>query len=269
MRKIVPQRCRVSRNRKLDKAGLYYSLMVGGFRTPRRIYPGQFIHVRTANGNDPFLRRAFSVADFNEKTGNLEIVYKVVGRGTACLTQKTKDDTLDLIGPLGNRFAPLSKKQTVVMVAGGIGLPPLYFLARHLTDRGHDPGKILFFYGGRTKDDLIEMRRLRGLGIDFNPCTDDGSYGFKGFVTDAVAQRLESLSKKNTFVCGCGPEPMLAALQDLTLETGFSGEVSLEAPMPCGVGVCLGCVRPSLKNPGQYLRVCRDGPVFKIGEVQI
>jgi len=267
--KIKPQKCRVIQNRRLGRKGAYFSLRVAGFKAARAIYPGSFVHVKVAEAIDPFFRRAFSIADFDAAAGELEIIYKVVGRGTSILGHKVRGDEVDIIGPLGNRFSPVSGQKTVVIVAGGVGFPPLYFLARHLVEKGHDAGKILFFYGGRAKDDLVEMSRIKKLGVKFIPCTDDGSYGFHGFVTEALKKHLPQFNRNNAFAFGCGPEPMLAALQDLALANGFTGEVSLEAPMPCGVGVCLGCVKPTLENPQKYVRVCHDGPVFKMGKVRI
>jgi dihydroorotate dehydrogenase electron transfer subunit len=269
MKKIKPQHCRVIQNKRLDRAGGYFALKVSGFKTARKIYPGSFVHIKVQNALDPFFRRAFSVADFDPESTSLEIIYKVVGKGTAILGHKKKDDQIDLIGPLGNRFSAIPKKKTVVIVAGGVGFPPLYFLARSLVDSGHDPQRISFFYGGQSKNDLVELNRIRRLGVELITCTDDGSIGFHGFVTAAVDERLDRLDPGNTVVCGCGPEPMLAALQDLAMRQGFTGEISLEAPMPCGVGVCLGCVKATVENPQKFVRVCYDGPVFKLGEVKI
>jgi len=269
MSKIKPQNCPVVSNRQLSKTGGYFSLRVAGFKAARKIYPGSFTHVKVAEVIDPLFRRAFSVADYDPASGELEIICKVVGRGTSLLARKKKGDRLDIVGPLGNRFTFLPKKKTAVIVAGGVGFPPLYFLAKELVGRGHNPDKIWFFYGGRSRGDLVEMKRIRQLGVKFVPCTDDGSYGKTGFVTEAVGRGMEQLDPEQTAVYGCGPEPMLAVLQDMAVEKGFSGEVSLEAPMPCGVGVCLGCIKRTLKAPQKYVRVCYDGPVFKLGEVEI
>jgi dihydroorotate dehydrogenase electron transfer subunit len=269
MKKIVPQTCLVAANKQLDAAGLYYSLTIADFKTPRPISPGQFVHIKVADGGEVYFRRAFSIADYDPRTGALEIIYKILGRGTARLGDKKKGDRLDIIGPLGNRFSKIPKKSNVVMVAGGVGFPPLYFYAKYLIQSGHDSRQISFFYGGRTRNDLVELSRIKKLGVRFFPCTDDGSFGFKGFVTKAVAEAMGEMNPHHTSVCGCGPEPMLAALQDLALKSGFDGELSLEAPMPCGVGVCLGCIKPTIANPREYVRVCHDGPVFKLGEVAL
>ena len=269
MKKLVTQTCLVAANKRLDAAGLYHSLVIADFKPSHPINPGQFVHIKVAAGHDPYFRRAFSIAGYDPKSGELEIIYKIVGRGTTRLGEKGKGDRLDIIGPLGNWFSKIPKKSTVVMVAGGVGFPPLYFHAKQLIENGHDSQKVHFFYGGRTRVDLVEMGRIKKLGVRCLPCTDDGSHGFKGLVTDAVALALAGMNPRLTVVCGCGPEPMLAALQELTRQCGFEGELSLEAPMPCGVGVCLGCIKPTLADPGRYVRVCHDGPVFKLGEVAL
>jgi dihydroorotate dehydrogenase electron transfer subunit len=269
MKKIVPQSCAIVSNRCLDRVGQYFKLTVAGFASPVKIKPGQFVHVKVAEALDPYFRRAFSVADYDQKKRQMDIVYKVIGRGTTHLASLHKNDRLDLIGPLGNGFGRVPKSKTVLIAAGGVGLPPLYFLAKHLVEKNHDPERILFFYGGRKRQDLISLSDIRKLGVNLMPCTDDGSYGFSGLITEALISHLPGFKKSNIMVFGCGPEPMLQALQSLALEHRLDGELSLEAPMPCGVGVCLGCIRPSLKNNGKYVRVCCEGPVFKIGEVEI
>ena len=269
MKKIVPQYCRVVFNRRTDTKGCYYSLMVEGFRATGKVSPGQFVHLKPGPGLDPYFRRAFSIAGWDRERGRLEIIYKIVGRGTALMAELTRGDRVDLIGPLGNSFSRPGKKTITVLVAGGVGLPPLLFMAQTLVDTGFPRDKIYFFYGGRTRHDLVRLSDLRRLGLKLITSTDDGSYGFSGFITDALASRLPDFDRQKTFIIGCGPEPMLAALQNLALEQGLVGELSLEAPMPCGVGVCLGCVKPRREEPRRYVRVCHDGPVFRIGEVSL
>ncbi len=268
MIKTKPQMCRVLKNQRLDKQGYYYKLTLELSQKTRKVFPGQFVHVKTNQGLDPFFRRAFSIADCGPDN-SLDIIYKIVGRGTKILGQLTKNDAVDIIGPLGNRFTVPSKKQTVVLAAGGVGLPPLLYFAKFLLDKKHPADKILFFYGGRTKDDIIEKAAIKKYAVPFYPCTDDGSFGYHGLITGAIEDKLRKLKTSSTKIYGCGPEPMLAALQDLALKNGFTGELSLEAPMPCGVGVCLGCIKPRLDDPKKYVRVCYEGPVFPIGEVRI
>lgn len=269
MKKIIPQLCRVVSNRKLNSSGAYFKIIVEGFKASKKILPGQFVHVKIDSGNDPYFRRAFSVANYNKSSGRLEIIYKVVGKGTSILKDMHKGDTLDLLGPLGNHFAKPGKNKNIVIVAGGVGLPPLYYFCKYLIDSGHNLKNIMFFYGGRTKDELVELTSLKRIGINFIPCTDDGSYGFHGLITEALQENLSQLDITKTVFYGCGPEPMLDALQNLAMQYGYKGQMSFEAPMPCGVGVCLGCIKERLDQPKKYVRVCYDGPIFNIGEVKI
>ncbi|MEE9442749.1 MAG: dihydroorotate dehydrogenase electron transfer subunit [candidate division Zixibacteria bacterium] len=269
MRKIIPQVCRVVSNRKLNSSGAYFKIAVEGFKLSKRILPGQFVHVKVDPGNDPYFRRAFSVADFDKATGRLDIIYKIVGKGTSILGNMRKGDSLDLIGPLGNHFNKPGKNKNLVMVAGGVGLPPLLFYCRYLLNSGYPSKNIMFLYGGRTNNELVELASLRRLGVEFIPCTDDGSYGFHGLITEALKAKLPELDTNKTMLFGCGPEPMLEALQNLAIQHGYKGQLSLEAPMPCGIGVCLGCIKERLDRPKKYVRVCYDGPVFNIGEVKI
>lgn len=267
MRKIIPQLCPVLSNRALDRQKNYFRLVIDNFKSPRKIIPGQFVHVRVTSGLDPYFRRAFSIAGYDPEARRLEIIYKVIGVGTGLMGRMKKGDTIDVIGPLGNHFSRPSRKQNIIMAAGGVGLPPLLFWTKQLLESGFDKSRIFFFYGGRTKEDLLERAVIKRLGVNFIPTTDDGSFGHHGLITEAISARLDELNPQSSVWYGCGPEPMLAAVQKIALENGYLGELSLEAPMPCGVGVCLGCIKPLRANPKKYIRVCHDGPVFDIGEV--
>ncbi len=269
MIKTKPQLGTVTANEQLDEMGLYFRLTVEGYQASRDILPGQFAHIKTAPSLDPYFRRAFSIAGYDAEHGRMEFIYRVFGRGTTLLAKLTPGDKVDFIAPLGRGFSLPGRDQTIVMIAGGVGFPPLYYLAAYLIANGYNPRKILFFYGGRTRGDLVDIQRIRNLNVDFYPCTDDGSYGFHGLVTESASMHTISLDADMTMIYSCGPEPMLREVQDFVLQVNMSGEVSLEAPMPCGIGVCLGCIKRSLRFPGTYVRVCHDGPVFPIGEVEI
>lgn len=214
-----------------------------------------------------FFRRAFSVASVSVTKHEIEIIFKVVGRGTRLMTELRKGDVVDLLGPLGQPFRFPRKTEQAILVAGGVGFPPLLFLTARLIEKGHDPGRIDFFYGGRTSMDVIERSRIKRLGVNFHPVTEDGSTGEKGLVTESVEELLIDRGAKKVRLYGCGPEGMLKATNNLGLRLGIPGQISLEAPMPCGIGVCLGCVVPLVK--GGHARVCCDGPVFNIGEVAL
>jgi dihydroorotate dehydrogenase electron transfer subunit len=206
-----------------------------------------------------------SVAGVYADSNHVEFIFKVVGRGTTLLSQLSRGDRLDILGPLGGTFALPRKNQRVVIVAGGTGLSPVMYLADRLVADGFDPGRIEFFYGGRSSGDLVQRSRIRKLGVNFHPATDDGSFGRQGLVTQFVEEYLRSGPREKMRLYACGPEPMLKVVDALGLNYGISGQLSLEAPMPCGFGVCLGCVVPLTK--GGHARVCAEGPVFDIGEV--
>ena len=252
--------------KKRDLNNDYFSLVLAPFSQAKAIKPGQFVHIRLPS-TDIYFRRAFSVASINPAKKEVEIIFKVFGRGTKILGKMRKGDSLDLLGPLGVPFSIPDKNVKAVIVAGGVGFPPLMFLAEKMIEKGHSPKLIEFFYGGRSKLELVKLRRLKKMGIQLHLCTDEGSAGNKGHVTGPVEQFLKKHLKEKIKLFGCGPEKMLKAVDELGLKYEVKGELALEALMPCGVGICLGCV-VHLKAGG-YARVCCDGPVFEIGVVNI
>ena len=244
----------------------YFSLVLAPFSQAKFIQPGQFVHIRLPS-TDIYFRRAFSVASVNPLNKEVEIIFKVFGRGTIILGRIRIGDSLDLLGPLGVPFSFPHKNEKAVIVAGGVGFPPLMFLAEKMIGKGHKPQQIEFFYGGRSKAELVELSRLKKMGIKLHLCTDDGSAGTKGHVTGPAEQYLKKHLKEKMKLFGCGPEKMLRAVDKLGLKYNVKGELALEALMPCGVGICLGCVVPL--KAGGFARVCCDGPVFEIGVVNI
>jgi dihydroorotate dehydrogenase electron transfer subunit len=244
----------------------YFSLTFGPYTRAKECRPGSFIHVRLPH-TDVYFRRAMSVAAIDAKKQEIEIIFKVFGRGTTLLSQFHKDQSIDILGPLGVTFTLPKKSERVIMVAGGVGFPPLMYLATDMIERGYDPKKIEFFYGGKSEGDIIERPRLKKLGMNLHIVTNDGSAGTKGFVTHPVEKFLQDHADEKLRMYGCGPEAMLKATNDLGIKYQTAGQLSLEAPMPCGIGVCLGCVVKT--TAGEYVRVCVEGPVFNIGEVQL
>ena len=242
----------------------YYSMTFGPFPKASQCKPGQFLHLQLPS-TDILFRRAFSIADVRPQEGEVEIIFKILGRGTTLLSKLRTGDQVNLLGPLGTTFKLPRKKQTVVMVAGGVGFPPLLYLAKTMIERGVDPGRIEFFYGGASSADIIERARLKKLEIKFHPVTIDGSFGDKGLVTQPVEALLDLRKGSDIQLYACGPEGMLKATDELAMKYGVEGQLSLEAPMPCGVGICLGCVVEL--RAGGHARVCREGPVFEVGEV--
>ncbi len=251
--------------KRRDLNNNYHSMILGPYSRTAECRPGSFVHLKLP-GAEIYFRRAMSVAGIDVKRRQIEIIFKVAGRGTSALAQFVVGDRLDVLGPLGVPFTLPKKTERAIMVAGGVGFPPLFFLASHMIARGHDPKRIEFFYGGRTDIDLLERTRIRKLGVNFHPATDDGSFGEKALITSPVARFIQENPKEKMRIYACGPDAMLRATDRLGLELGVPGQLSLEAPMPCGIGVCLGCVVPL--KAGGYSRVCCDGPVYEIGEVQ-
>ena len=222
--------------------------------------PGQFVHVRVTEACDPLLRRPFSVMRTEAATGLVDVLFQVVGRGTEALGQVVEGQTLDLLGPLGTPFL-LPTGGSVVLVAGGVGVAPLVFLAEALAESPTDYG-LTGLFGARTESLLCCWLELAARCSEFEAVTEDGSLGRSGLVTEALAERLSTAPHPPT-VYACGPLPMLAEVARLCEAAGAPAWVSLERWMGCGVGACLGCVVPARRAGWpRYVRVCHEGPVF-------
>ncbi len=208
--------------------------------------PGQFINIKL---DGLYLRRPISVCDRDE--GSVTIIYKVVGHGTEMMS-KMQSGELDVLTGLGNGYDTSVSGKNPVLVGGGVGVPPLYMLARKLIGEGK---KVSVVLGFNTKDEIFYEDEFKKLGADVYVTTVDGSYGIKGFVTDALCEI------DYTYVYTCGPEPMLKALYK-TITT--SGQFSFEERMGCGFGACMGC---SCKTITGYKRICKDGPVMTKEEI--
>lgn len=228
---------------------------------------GQFVMLETVDGLEPYLRRAFSIADVVSvgERARLELLAKVVGRGTRAMAAATPGVRRRLLGPLGRGFST-EMESRVALVAGGVGSAPLLLLGRRLADHG-----VAFdlFYGGRSASDLVRSEELAALaeasGGRFVPVTEDGSRGASGLVTSALGAALAAGASYSK-LCACGPMPMLAALTALAAEHRLPGEAALETEMGCGFGACLGCAVPHAD--GRYALCCKDGPVFRLDEVR-
>lgn len=228
----------------------------------REAKPGQFVHLRIAQLHDALLRRPFSIYRVDDQ--HLSILYKTVGRGTAAMQCLKTGDSLSLIGPLGNGFPLELKAHTIpVLVAGGYGVAPLFFLARRLPHKG------VLFVGGAKAADILLTGEFEQLGWDVRIATDNGSLGTQGLVTaplDAWLKEIPAGSSPEFFACG--PNGMLKAVGDRALHGHWNAWLSLDRHMGCGVGACLACVQKVRLNGQETLaRVCKDGPVFEAREV--
>lgn len=210
--------------------------------------PGQFVNIKL---DGLFLRRPISVCDVED--GKLTIIYKVVGKGTEQMSGMSDGDYLDLLTGLGNGYFTDFGGEKPLLIGGGVGVPPLYNLAKRLIEEGKTPTVIIGF---NTNSEVFYEQEFKNLGVNVLVATADGSYGIKGFVTDAIKEVGEY-----TYVYTCGPEPMLKAVYNATTT---SGEYSFEERMGCGFGACMGC---SCKTKYGNKRICKDGPVLVKEEI--
>lgn len=238
-------------------AGGYAVLRLGG--EPIEAEPGQFVMVRGDWGFSPFLPRPFSLALV--EGSELTLLVKSVGEGSRRLAAVQRGDTLTLHGPLGTSFRRPERGERLLLVGGGVGIAPLLFLAR--VARPSTGGGLAAIYGGRTRRDLPMAAELAAAAENVTFVTEDGSAGEKGLASDA----MRALLARPRFdrVVACGPWPMMAAAARLAAEKKVPCEVSLEAMMACGYGICLGCAVPTVE--GGYLYACSDGPVVDAGRV--
>ena len=248
--------------------GHYYKLI---FLPPERLHilPGQFVMIRVSsydNLTDPLLSRPFSIHR-QAIDGSIEILYKVVGKGTDLLTHLRKGDYIEFIGPLGNSF-PIHPSDEALIIAGGIGIAPMLSLIETIKSANPDTA-IKVFLGGRGEEDLLCVEELKSLTSNIFLTTNDGSAGTKGYVTDALHEYLHNINgneiRTRITVYACGPMPMLRKVLELTEHANIETYVSLESAMACGIGLCMGCVVK--KRDDGYLLVCKDGPVFKGNEI--
>ena len=219
------------------------------------ILPGQFVNIRVQG---QFLRRPISVCNISEARGErleargvLTIIYKVVGVGTEAMSHLPVGTQMDVLTVLGNGYDLSKSGDAPLLVGGGVGVPPMYMLARQLREMGK---KVRVILGFNTKEEVFYEEEFRALGCDVTVTTVDGSHGVKGFVTNA-------LDGKQSYYYTCGPLPMIKALIQAA---GTNGEVSMEERMGCGFGACMGCTIQTTQGPK---RVCKEGPVFAASEL--
>jgi len=240
-----------------------------------QILPGQFFMVRLPNTDDPLLGRPFALYDVYEEEGRkvgLDFGYVVVGKLTSAMADWQAGQPVELWGPLGNGF-PLPDVDRLALVAGGIGQTPFLAVAREALGfkrYGQPPrelpqtvDQLTMFYGARSQEYLAGIEDFRMDGLELKISTDDGSHGHHGFVTELLAESLESSSPPEAVYC-CGPEPMMKAVQQLCAASSIPCWLSLETPMACGFGICFSCVtRVKIDDDNwDYRRTCVEGPVF-------
>ncbi len=229
--------------------------------------PGQFVMVRLKEGEFPFLSRPLSIYSVYASEGEtfMEILYRVAGKGTEVFSKLQGGDALKVLGPLGKGFDMTGADHKIVLIAGGIGVAPISFLAQRY--RQEYPGREIICYIGSVKAGaLLGIERLEMLCSSVEISTDDGSLGYKGLVTELFKKEMARYDKDGTIIYSCGPRPMLKGLQALLNDGPLPCQVSLEERMACGIGACLGCVVRMRSGDGKssMVRVCTEGPVFDI-----
>ncbi|MBE0447168.1 MAG: dihydroorotate dehydrogenase electron transfer subunit [Actinobacteria bacterium] len=220
--------------------------------------PGQFVHIACNQGGNFILRRPFSIHRIVPGKA-FEILFRVVGRGTEALSRVKVYDILDVIGPLGNGFKYSERITSALLVAGGLGLAPLLYLAEELTN---EQVKFYPMLGAQTKTKLLRYIDFKRIGKKTYVATDDGSSGHNGTVADLLNRTIHYIRPE--IIYACGPEPMLRKVAQTADEFGVKCQVSLETKMACGVGVCLGCACVTRQG---YKMVCKDGPVFDARDI--
>ena len=229
--------------------------------------PGHFIEIRVNDDIEPFLRRPISIHNMDKNSGKLEFIFQVKGKGTEILSKRNIGDLIDIIGPLGNGTFKYEKYENIAIIGGGIGVFPLYELAKNAKNDGKTVNTYLGF---RNKDLVVLEDEFKNVSTSLTLTTDDGSYSQKGFAIDFLKQDIEDGKVDSIFACG--PLPMLKAVRNLAIEKNVPCQISLEERMGCGLGVCLGCAVKTAESPKdapQYVHVCKAGPVFDANYVEI
>ena len=221
------------------------------------IQPGQFVEIKVEKSPNTFLRRPISIHFVDTDRNELWLLIQIIGEGTAHLATLKAGDKLNVVFPLGNGFTlPEDKSENVLLVGGGVGIAPMLYFAKRLTELGCRPSILV---GVKTKADLLLLDAYRKYGKVY-VSTEDGSMGDKGFVTQHSVLEQEKFDR----ICCCGPRPMMAAMAKYAKSRNITCEVSLENKMACGIGACLCCVEDTKEG---NLCVCKEGPVFNINQL--
>ncbi|CQR47762.1 Dihydroorotate dehydrogenase B (NAD(+)), electron transfer subunit [Paraliobacillus sp. PM-2] len=244
----------IAHNEKIAKSTFLMHLL--SEESTLDIQPGQFIHIKIGQDHTHMLRRPISIADVDHSNQIIKIIFKTVGEGTGYLSKQKTGDKIDALLPCGSSY-PIDKltMKHALLIGGGIGVPPLYYLAKQLVNRGVSVTSILGF---QTASQVFFEEEFQALGKVYI-ATNDGSYGYSGFVTDIY----QAIQPSFDYYFSCGPTPMLKGVtKELEDKPGY---ISLEERMGCGVGACFACVLPS--RDGGYKKICQHGPVFDANEV--
>ncbi len=234
-----------------------WQMELTGPLTYNTVEPGQFLQVLVGDGQTHVLRRPISIGYADPVAERLTMVYKIVGQGTSELSQLAAGDTVDVLGPLGQGYPLPQRSEDVLIIGGGLGVPPLRQLAATLHQQGHRVHVVL---GWAEAADVFWLEHFASAAQNVVVTTDDGSFGVHGTVMDGVKQLSSAVQR----VYACGPKPMLRSVQRWAAGVGIPAWISLEERMACGVGACTGCV---CQTKAGMRRVCADGPVLPADEV--
>lgn len=229
----------------------YFKLVFRSKKLSAKVLPGQFLNVQLNETLDPFLRRPFSY--YRVQGDRVEILYEILGKGTALLSKMKPGTALQVNAPLGLPFrAALPKGKKRVLIAGGVGVPPLVFLAEK-------SGADYLLIGTKSKAEVLPKKELAKVKAKILYSTNDGSYGMKGFVTALLEEILRKEKPETLFIQTCGPNVMMQAVMKIAERAGVEGEASIDKTMACGVGACLGCM---VMTKTGWVPSCTQGPVF-------
>ena len=253
--------CKIITQKQINRD--IYHLVFDAPNLIRGSSPGQFVQIRVNNVIDPLLRRPFSIHRIDSKQGRLEILYRMVGRGTRIMSEALPGSSMNILGPLGRGFNLKAVGDKALVVAGGLGCAPVFYLIDELLKRDKE---ITLFWGSRTGDEIFAEEELTSRGVDVRLSTEDGTKGEQGFVTAGLKTFLDGQSEPDR-VTGfvCGPHPMLHAVQTLCEGYAMKWQVSMEEQMACGIGVCQGCAVETRQSGIQM--VCKNGPVFDLEDI--
>ena len=229
--------------------------------------PGNFIEIRVSDQTEPFLRRPISIYNLDRENGILEFIFQVKGKGTEILAKKKIGDLIDIVGPLGYGTFKYENYNNLAIIGGGIGVFPLYELAKCAKK---DNKNVNIYLGFRNKEYVVLEDEFKNVSDNLTITTDDGSYSEKGFAINFLEKDIEA--GKVDSIYACGPLPMLKTVQKLAVEKNIPCQISLEEKMACGLGVCLGCAVKTAKSPKdapEYWHGCKAGPVFQAKDVEI
>ena len=257
---MLQVRVKILYNKKIK--GNYFYLVLRAPKIAKESLPGQFLNIKVNDTYEPLLRRPVSIHIV--KGANIELLYEVVGKATEILSRRKSGEYLDVIGPLGNGFSYQSQARSQnpqVLVAGGMGIAPLIFLAEKLLKPrvSRHKSEVVVLIGAKTKDQILCEKELKNLGCEVKIATDDGSKGFKGYASELLKEVLSTIDYRLSTIYACGPKPMLKEITKISKKHTIPAQLSLEEHMACGIGACLGCV---VNTKEGFKRVCKEGPVF-------